>query len=208
MQTQLIDFTPAELVGALDALDVPFLAGGAPIAQLSPIELLQGLAGAPEARLRSAIIPLVLRHPEFSTDARAADEALSDLARITCECFYTAAVLLQRKYRDRLVRVFGAQTSLPDWFSAALGITLSTDGDASLRALGERQHRFHGPLLFLEGCRHFCLFARFDADRRRKRLVADELQTHRMRAGAHVRDPQRRRANHATVNQHTGLLRS
>jgi hypothetical protein len=144
MQTQHIELTPAVLVGALDALDVPFLAGGAPDVQLAPIELLQGLAGAPEARLRSAIIPLMLRHPEFSTDARAADQALSDLARVTCECFYTAAVLLQRRYRDRLAQVFGAQTSLPDWFSAALGIALSADADAGLRALGERHAALMG----------------------------------------------------------------
>lgn len=135
--------TPSELVGALDALDVPFLAGGAPT-KLLPAELIQGLARAPEARLRAAIIPLVLRHPEYATDVRAADQALSDLARVTCECFYTAAVLLQRKYHERLARVFGAQPRLPDWFSVVLGITFSSDVDASLRALGERHAAFTG----------------------------------------------------------------
>ena len=136
MQTQLIDLTPAELVGALDALNVPFLAGGALTTTLAPIPLLKGLARAPEARLRSAIIPLVLRHPEFSTETLAVVLELSGAARVTCECFYTAAVLLQRKYRARLSHLFGAQIALPDWFSAELGLTFSTDADAGLRALG------------------------------------------------------------------------
>ena len=131
--------TPTELVGALDALNVPFLAGGALHATLSPVELLQSLACAPEARLRSAIIPLVLRHPELSAEARSAVLGLSGAARVTHECFYTAAVFLQRKYRERLARVFGAQISLPDWFGAELGLALFTDADAGLRALGERQ---------------------------------------------------------------------
>lgn len=136
--------TPAELVGALNALDVPFLAGGGPSAYLSPDELIANLVCAPEARLRAAIIPLMLRHPEFSPDARHADQALSGLARVTCECFYTAAVLLQRKNRARLIRLFGAQSSLPDWFSATLGLTLSEDADASLRGLGARHTALTG----------------------------------------------------------------
>jgi hypothetical protein len=138
MQTLQNHVKPAELVGALDALDVPFIVGGMLDAHLSPSELIQGLAGSSEARLRSAIIPLLLRHPEFAPDALTAHQALTDLARITCECFYTAAVLLQRKYRVRLTNVFGAQTLLPDWMSADLHITLSTDVEVSFQALGER----------------------------------------------------------------------
>ncbi len=144
LQSQQNHLAPAELVGALDALDVPFIAGGALDAQLPPSQLIQGLACAPEARLRSAIIPLFLRHPEFSPDARIAEQSLSDLARVTCECFYTAAVLLQREYRARLASVFGSQILLPDWFSVTLGIALSADVDTSLRALGERHAALTG----------------------------------------------------------------
>ncbi|MBM3127995.1 MAG: hypothetical protein FJ009_05085 [Chloroflexi bacterium] len=135
---------PAELVGALDALDVLFLAGGVGNPQVTPVELLQGLACAPEARLRSAIVPLILRHPEFADDARIAAQALSALPLVTCECFYTAALLLQREYRDRLARVLGAQPRLPDWFSAALGIVLSADVSVSLRTLGARHAALTG----------------------------------------------------------------
>lgn len=144
LQSQQDQPTLSELVGALDALDVPYIAGGANGAPLSPNQLIQALARAPEARLRSAIIPLVLRHPEFATDARAAEQALSDLARVTCSCLYTAAVLLQRKYRARLARALGPQPRLPDWFSADLGVALSADPDLSLRALGERQAALTG----------------------------------------------------------------
>lgn len=139
MQSQAHSLSPAELVGALNAFDVSFLAGGIFGAHLAPAELIANLARAPEARLRAAIIPLVLRHPEYANDVRTAGKSLSDLPQITCECFYTAAVLLQRAYCERLMRLFGAQFILPDWFSAELDLTLTADVDTSLHALGERQ---------------------------------------------------------------------
>ena len=130
--------TPPELVGALDALGIVFLAGGTSDVHLSPIELLQGLSRAPEARLRSAIIPLVLRHPEFAPDARAAAQSLTGVPRVTLECYYSAGFVLQSKYRERLERMFGPQTRLPDWFSAGLGLARFAGVDADLRALGDR----------------------------------------------------------------------
>jgi hypothetical protein len=105
--------------------------------------------------LRAAIIPLLLRHPEFSRDARIADQTLADVARITCECFYTAAVLLQREYQDRLARVFGVQTILSDWFSATLELTLSADVNAGLCALGARHAALTGlPINWVGTYRH------------------------------------------------------
>jgi hypothetical protein len=61
--------TDAELVELLNQLDVPFLAGGAPVGRSSsvtPSVLLARLAASPEARLRLAAIPLLLRHPELA----------------------------------------------------------------------------------------------------------------------------------------------
>jgi hypothetical protein len=138
MATKTLDLTPDELVGVLDALDVPFLAGGVPSATVSPAELLKGLANAPEARLRAAIIPLLLRHPEFATGASVAASALTGTARWTLELFYTAAALLQRKYAARLYAQFGAQPALPDLFRAELRLGPSADVESALRRLGER----------------------------------------------------------------------
>src|SRR5262245_43754863 len=94
-----------ELVGALDALDVPFLMNGVQnenALTITPAELLQGLAQSLDARVRSAIIPLLLRHPEFAHEARVAAPRVQGQPQYALECFYTAAMLLQRKYAERL----------------------------------------------------------------------------------------------------------
>lgn len=139
--------SPDELVSTLDTLDIPFLARDEQSAVppfLTPVELLMALAQAREARLRSAIIPMLLRHPEFASHARTAATRLLGLPRVTLQCFYTAALLLQCKYIARLKRLLGAQPSLPDWFSADLGISLSEDETALLGELSERHATLTG----------------------------------------------------------------
>ena len=139
--------TPDELVGALDALDVPFLVGGvqnATASALAPAELFAGLAQSSEARVRSAIIPLLLRHPELADAARTAAARLPDDSRQTLELFYTAALLLQRKYAERLAPLFGAQPVLPDLFSKSLGLRLTQDPAESLQRLAKRHAQLTG----------------------------------------------------------------
>jgi hypothetical protein len=56
-------FTPAQLVAALDSLGVPFLRGASGSAvTLEPVALLAALVASNEARLRLALIPLLLAH--------------------------------------------------------------------------------------------------------------------------------------------------
>jgi hypothetical protein len=139
--------TSDELVGALDALDVPFLVGGIQdeaARALTPAELMEGLAQSPEARVRSAIIPLLLRHPEFAEAALLAAGHLQPPARYTLELFYTAALLLERKYRDRLARLSRPHTPLSDLFSAALDVSLSGNIEQSLARLSERHSELLG----------------------------------------------------------------
>lgn len=148
MSTQSISLTADELVGALDALDVPFLRGGVQddaARALTPARLMEGLVQSPEARVRSALIPLLLRHPEFAEGARLAASRLSGQAHYTLACLYTAAVLLQREYAERLSVLLGVQRSLPDLFSKFLGIELSEDSNASLQRLGRRHGQLIGP---------------------------------------------------------------
>ncbi len=148
MSTRIIPCSDDELVGALDALDVPFLMGGVQnraSATLTPAALMQGLVQSPEARVRSALIPLLLRHPEFAAEARlAAAQPLSQPERDTLQTFYTAALLLQRKYRDRLEPLFGVQPPLPDLFSARLRVDISGDPDESLQRLAQRHAQLTG----------------------------------------------------------------
>jgi hypothetical protein len=138
-----------QLVGALDALDVPFLTGGVRdeiVLVLTPDVILEGLARSSDARARSAIIPLLLRHPEFAPAAKIADARLGAEpdARATLECFYTAAMLLQKKYTKRLARLFDGQPHLPDLFSDKLDLELADDLETSLVRLGKRNAELRG----------------------------------------------------------------
>jgi hypothetical protein len=142
--------TPDELVRSLDALGVPFLVGqtsSADTPTLTTVELLKALANAPEARLRAAVIPLLLRHPELAQTAREAAEQLSDAPRQTLKCFYTVAFLLQRKYGELLARLLRSQSELPDLFSAELGLSLEPDVQVSLRELAGKHGALTGLLI-------------------------------------------------------------
>lgn len=144
---QQVILTDDEMVGALGALDVPFLMNGVQdeiALAVTPVELLQGLTLSPDARVRSAIIPLLLRHPEIADAARVAASRLEGQAQSTLELFYTAALLLQKKYAERLDRLFGAQENLPDLFSRTLEIELSDDTQESLARVGERSAELSG----------------------------------------------------------------
>jgi hypothetical protein len=129
-----IDMTPAQLTDALHALGIRFIfygdrANGDPHAQ--PVRLLAGLASSNEARLRLALIPLFLEHPEFAVHAVAAAKSLAQRARLTLQCYYTAALWLQRENRFRLETLLGKQPPLPDLFSSDLGLA-SMQGDPAL----------------------------------------------------------------------------
>jgi hypothetical protein len=104
-----------------------------------PDALLADLVRQPSARVRSAVIAVLLAHPEYASAVPAALERLGPAERLTLQLFYTAAVLLQQEHAERLQRfVDGRQ--LPDQFSAGLGLPKSAAPRERLVALG-RQHR-------------------------------------------------------------------
>ncbi len=108
----------AQLVAELKRHKVHFLANRIDDCgpALSSEMLIANLASHPQARLRLALIPLFLTQPKFSTAVDAALELLDDPHQVTLACYYTAALLLQQKYHDKLVDVFGVQPILPDLF--------------------------------------------------------------------------------------------
>ncbi len=139
--------TADEILGALDALDVKFLSGGAQTKNanaVTPTELIECLAQASEARMQSALIPLLLRHPEFAQDAYIAATHLEGEPLYTLALFYTAAMLLQKKYAARLERLFGAQITLRDLFSENLEIELGEDLMQALARVGNRHAELRG----------------------------------------------------------------
>lgn len=84
--------------------------------------LLALLAASDEARLRLALIPLLLRHPEYAGHATAALRLMPPAAQTYPKCYYSAAVLLQEKHRRRLETVLRWLDLLPDLFSTELGL--------------------------------------------------------------------------------------
>lgn len=157
-KTVASEVTNDQLVSELWARDVPFLFGEQipPHPLLDPAALIQSLAQSNEARVRMALIPLFLRHPEFSFDAKKADGALLfQTGQLYLRFYYTASILLQRKYRERLVKIFGEQRQLPDLFSSMLGVSLNQNHVQALGELAKRHQILSGQKLnWLETYEH------------------------------------------------------
>ena len=134
-------FTGEQLATALHSLGVDFVMGK----QLEketlykkPVSLIAALAQSPEARFRLSLIPLFLEHPEFSVYVPSVNKKLAPITRITFQCYYTAAVWLQKQHRNQLDVLIGSKPSLPDYFSGELGLEITTDFEENLRSLALR----------------------------------------------------------------------
>lgn len=148
----MVHLTPEELVGVLNMLGVPFLVGPKHSSFSPPPEaLLVMLANQPEARLRLAIIPLLLVHPEFAAALPQAKFPLSEGARTTLKCFYTAAMLLQQKHATPLQKLLGERERLPDLFSRELQIPSTGAPNARLQQLAQRHQAISGLVVNWEG---------------------------------------------------------
>ena len=132
--------TGDQLVNALHALGVNFLMGGTDSDDTlykHPTRLITKLAQSEEARLRLSLIPLFLEHPEYASRVRNIAKKLNSSARLTLQCYYSAAMWLTQKHQQN-------GTSLPDYFSKELGLTPIDDPEENLRALAERHKELSG----------------------------------------------------------------
>jgi predicted transcriptional regulator of viral defense system len=115
-----------ELVAELELLGIRYLSrqSSYQASQVrSPERLLADLVRQPHARVRTAVIALLLSHPEYAEAVPAALRQLTSRDRLTLQSLYTAAVLLQREYVDRLRLVVGERWRwLPDLLSEELGL--------------------------------------------------------------------------------------
>lgn len=129
-----------QLTDALRALDVNFILGGhKEDASLHrhPVRLISALAESDDARLRLSLIPLFLDHPEFAGHIRTAAMKISPEARLTLQCYYTAALWIRRKHIPQA-------GSLPDYFSKELNLLPSADPEENLRTLAKRHRELSG----------------------------------------------------------------
>ena len=136
-------YTGAQLANALHALDVDFVLSNkdktSPLKR-RPLQLIISLAESDESRLRLSLIPLFLRHPEYAKYVNSALKVTSPAASLTLQCYYTAAVWLQRKYQERLIPLIGKKTALPNLFSKELPVSAKKNPDTNLESLA-RKHQ-------------------------------------------------------------------
>ena len=131
--------TGDQLTNALRALEVNFILGGErneATLHKQPPRLIAALAESEEARLRLSLIPLFLEHPEFAARVRTVAKRLKPSARLTLQCYYSAAVWLAQKYQSH--------KPLPDYFSKALHLQPTADPEENLRALAKRHRELSG----------------------------------------------------------------
>jgi len=138
--------TAEQLVSQLNNLGVHFVTGGdpAPVTPLPPADLMAELARQPEARLRLALIPLLLSYPDYGAAAPECAAQLNPPSRTTFQLFYTAAVLLQQIYAAQLRVLLGPQPALPDLFSADLGVPAEENPQRRLYHLALRHRALTG----------------------------------------------------------------
>jgi len=108
-----------------------------------PAVLLADLIRQPSARVRTAVIAVLLSHPDLAEALPAALQRLSPPERQTLLFFYTAAVLLQQQYASQL-QPYVAWQPLPDRFAVDLGLPPSAPIRERLAALGRRQRQQTG----------------------------------------------------------------
>lgn len=145
-----------ELVGALRRLNISFLLGthSENSEPVDPLSLITGLAQSNDARLRLALIPLFLKHPEFSKFVPEAAARLHDSARLTLLCYYTAAFCI-------LGEINPNDKQLPDYFSGELNLPLGNGGYEKLRLLAKRHRELSGMAVnwlgtYLHAARFWC----------------------------------------------------
>lgn len=129
-----------QLTNALQILGVHFLLGRQSkdgSLHKQPQRLIAALAESNESRLRLSLIPLFLEHPEFCVHVRTVAKRLNPSARLTLQCYYSAAVWLGQKYQPR-------KKSVPDYFSKDLNLVPTNNLEKNLYELAKRHKELSG----------------------------------------------------------------
>lgn len=132
--------TGDQLASALHTLGVNFVLGGKERVSSqpkNPADLLALLAQSDEARLRLSLIPLFLERPEYAEHVRQTAERLDPAARLTLQCYYTAALYLAQKYPQKNI-------VLTDYFSSELNLDSTENPAENLRMLAKRHKELSG----------------------------------------------------------------
>ena len=140
-------FDANNLLSEMNRIGVHFLVGDdhpGLAAPLTPAQLLGGLAAQSDARLRLALIAVLLQHPEYAQETPYSLEMLDDTQRLTFKLYYTAAHYLQLVYKNQLQDVLGQFLWLPDKYSEELNIMKGRAAKVQLKRLAKRHQEISG----------------------------------------------------------------
>jgi predicted nucleotidyltransferase len=142
-----------ELVAELELLGIRYLSRQSSYQANGvrpPAALLADLVRQPSARVRAAVIAVLLAHPEYAEAVPEALEQLHPDDRLTLQSFYAAAMLLQQEHAHRLRAFLGARwRPLPDVPEAASQLNLPDVGTPAERLawLGREHRRRSGTMV-------------------------------------------------------------
>ncbi len=111
---------------------------------ITPAELIKGLAMSEDARVQAALILLFLRQPAFSKYMGEAIKQLPEESANTVKLYYQAAFYLQAEIEPVIKEILPAWHSLPDLFSDYLKLPAYSSIDEALRNLGEKHRELSG----------------------------------------------------------------
>ena len=132
---------PSQLIDNVNRIGVHFLVDESDTNStdiLTQAEILAGLATQPDARMRLALIAVLLQRPDFAEYVHQAIAPMVEPNKITLKLYYTAAHYLQIIYATQLMDVLGSHEKLPDCFSEELKIEKEIHATEQLRRLAER----------------------------------------------------------------------
>jgi hypothetical protein len=134
-----------KLVAELELLDIRYLSRQAAYRAervRPPENLLADLVRQPSARVRSAVIAVLLTHPEYADAVPVALQSLPPLEQWTLRFFYTAAVFLQQTFAEPLRKHLATRWKwLPALFADELGVSKEGTPREWLVQLGREHER-------------------------------------------------------------------
>jgi hypothetical protein len=108
----------------------------------SPEYILADAIDQPSSRVRTAVIALLLLHPDYAEYVPIALGLLNENQRHLLKLFYTAAVHSQREYQSDLIAIIGSEhVWLPDVFGEELGISSALSSQDAIQQLGIKHQK-------------------------------------------------------------------
>ena len=111
---------------------------------LTPAALLAGLAAQSDARMRLALIAVLLQRPDYANFAHEALELLYEPQQLPFKLYYTAAYYLQISYANQFYDMLGLYIKLTDYYSEELNIEKDISVEVELRQLAELHKEITG----------------------------------------------------------------